>query len=53
MTHICPIYTAKLCENEGIEHDDIAPYTPHHNGVVERKNKIVLNSQEIATQVLG
>lgn len=32
-----------FCQNCGITHEVIAPYTPQHNGLVERRNKIVMN----------
>ena len=31
-----------FCEENGIIHECIAPYTPHHNGVAERKNRTYL-----------
>jgi transposase InsO family protein len=34
---------AKFCEDEGIEHEVTAPYTPQHNGVAERKNRSIMN----------
>ena len=33
----------KFCNEEGIEHEIIAPYTPQHNGIAERKNRSILN----------
>jgi len=32
----------KLCEKEGIEHQLTTPYTPQQNGVVERKNRTLM-----------
>jgi len=32
----------KVCENAGIKHQFTAPYTPQQNGVVERKNRSVM-----------
>lgn len=32
----------KFCEDVGIEHQLTAPYTPHQNGVVERKNRMII-----------
>ena len=32
----------KFCEDEGIEHQLLAPYSPQQNGVVERKNKTMM-----------
>ena len=29
----------QYCESEGIRMEHSVPYTPHHNGVVERKNR--------------
>jgi transposase InsO family protein len=34
---------AKFCEQEGIVHEVIAPYTPQHNGIAERKNRSIMN----------
>ena len=31
------------CTKEGIELEVIAPYTPQHNGTVERENRTILN----------
>ena len=31
------------CEKEGITHEITPPYTPQLNGVVERRNRIILN----------
>ena len=31
-----------LCEEAGIEHQLTAPYTPQQNGVVERKNRTIM-----------
>lgn len=33
----------KFCKEEGIVHEVIAPYTPQHNGIVERRNRTILN----------
>jgi transposase InsO family protein len=30
-------------EKEGIKHEFSAPYTPHQNGVVERKNRTLID----------
>lgn len=32
-----------FCEKEGIARQLITPYTPQHNGTVERKNRTVMN----------
>ena len=32
-----------FCKKHGIAHKVIAPYTPQHNGIVERRNRIILN----------
>ncbi|RVW91617.1 Retrovirus-related Pol polyprotein from transposon TNT 1-94 [Vitis vinifera] len=32
----------KFCEDAGIEHQMIAPYTPQQNGVVKRKNRTIM-----------
>jgi transposase InsO family protein len=34
---------AKFCEQEGIVHEVIAPYTPQHNGIAERKSRSIMN----------
>lgn len=40
-------YTSKefkdYCKGVGIQHEVIAPYTPQHNGLVERRNRTLLN----------
>lgn len=33
----------QFCDEEGIIHDMIAPYTPQHNGIVERRNRTILD----------
>ncbi|PNX77519.1 retrotransposon protein [Trifolium pratense] len=33
----------KFLVEQGIEHEVTAPYTPQHNGLAERRNKIVVN----------
>ena len=33
----------ELCEAKGIKHEVTAPYTPQHNGLVERRNKTLLD----------
>ena len=33
----------KLCEDNGIENEVTAPYTPHHNGLAERRNRTLLD----------
>lgn len=32
-----------FCMYEGIEYKIITPYTPHHNGIAERRNISILN----------
>nr|KYP76489.1 S-adenosylmethionine decarboxylase proenzyme 1 [Cajanus cajan] len=32
-----------LCKKEGLIHEVVAPYTPQHNGIAERRNRTVLN----------
>ncbi|WVY96775.1 hypothetical protein V8G54_028926 [Vigna mungo] len=32
-----------FCQNRGIKHEIIAPYTPQHNGLVERRNCTIMN----------
>ena len=33
----------KFCEDNGIVHEVIAPYTPQHNGLAERRNRSLLD----------
>ena len=33
----------KFCEENGIEHEVTAPYTPQHNGLAERRNRTLLD----------
>lgn len=33
----------KLCEKHNIEHEVTASYTPHHNGLAERRNRTLLD----------
>lgn len=33
----------KFCEEHGIEHEVVAPYTSQHNGLAERRNRIMLD----------
>jgi transposase InsO family protein len=40
----------EFLEEEGIKHEFSAPYTPHQNGVVERKNRTLI---DIARMMLG
>jgi hypothetical protein len=40
----------EFLEEEGIKHEFSAPYTPHQNDVVERKNKMLIN---MARTMLG
>ena len=32
-----------FCKEHGIVHEVTAPYTPQHNGIVEKRNRIILN----------
>jgi len=32
-----------FCKEQGIIHEVVAPYTPQHNGVAERRNRTILN----------
>nr|KYP46743.1 Retrovirus-related Pol polyprotein from transposon TNT 1-94 [Cajanus cajan] len=32
-----------FCKKEGLIHEVVAPYTPQHNGIAERRNRTVLN----------
>ncbi|CAJ2677087.1 unnamed protein product [Trifolium pratense] len=34
---------AKFCDNEGIVHDIVPPYTPQQNGTAERKNRTIMD----------
>ena len=40
-------YTSKnfeeFCINEGISYEVTSPYTPQHNGVIERRNRTILD----------
>ena len=40
-------YTSKMfedfCEEHGVDHEVTAPYTPHHNGINERRNRTILD----------
>jgi transposase InsO family protein len=44
-------YTSKsfeeFCNNEGITHEITSPYTPHHNGLVKRRNRTILDMARI------
>ena len=42
-------YFQQFCESEGIQMEHLVPYTPQHNGVVERKNRSL---KEMATCLL-
>lgn len=33
----------RFCTENGIAHEVTAPYTPQHNGVVERRNRTIMN----------
>ena len=33
----------RLCEKEVIMHEAVSPYTPQQNGIVERKNRTIMN----------
>jgi hypothetical protein len=44
------IYKLEFLEEEGIKHEFSAPYTPQQNGVVERKNKTLI---DMARTMLG
>src|SRR3954470_6940179 len=33
----------KFCDDNGIEHEVTAPYTPQHNGLAERRNRTLLD----------
>jgi len=33
----------KFCEENGLIHQTSAPYTPHQNGLVERKNRTLVD----------
>lgn len=33
----------RFCEENEVEHEVIIPYTPQHNGIVERRNKTLLD----------
>jgi transposase InsO family protein len=38
-------------EEEGIKHEFSAPYTPQQNGVVERKNKTLIDMARLTWRV--
>lgn len=42
---------ARFCNEEGIEHEVITPYTPQHNGISKRKNRSVLNMNKSMLKV--
>lgn len=33
----------EFCVSKGIKHEVIAPYTPQHNGLAEKRNRILLD----------
>ncbi|PNX78209.1 copia-like retrotransposon, partial [Trifolium pratense] len=37
-----------FCISQGIVHEVIVPYTPQHNGLAERRNRTLLDMEELA-----
>jgi hypothetical protein len=33
----------EFCAENGVQHEVIAPYTPQHNGIAERRNRTIMN----------
>ena len=41
------------CEELGLQHNIICPYTPQHNGVAERENKTIMDMARSMLKVKG